>query len=503
MKKIVYLSLSLVVAFFLFSNVSFAEDHNLNQEPYPNPDFNVIDKILTEKALELNVPPEIIKAIAFQESKWEQFVNGQPNISADGGIGIMQVSDARFDEEKLKFDIEYNVETAIKILLEKKSWSGDLLPQINNGSFEVIDHWYFAVMAYNGLVHSNSPIESATGDRNLSAYQEEIFKKISDYNNGMLFSAIPIDVDDLIYKDNNQLGFNTLSFSETSNLQSSRYFVKEDDLVITTTTPNLRTSPTTALGDTNRIKRLKKGEILRVLESFSYDESHLHGVENPQNHYVWYHVSLADGTKGYVAAGTVNQVAVSLVQLDELADVNETKFTDIEGHWALNNIIKLNKKDIIRGYTIETFQPNKNITRGEVMTIVSRLLTDIPEVNGDWIFEDAVPQDWAKKPIVTGVSLGLIQGYPNNMFGTNDEINRAELVVILNRLVNLVNYQHPDELKPAVEFTDYIPVWAREAVTNISQLGIVEGYDDQTFGSSKSATRAEVAAVISRILGEE
>jgi len=50
--------------------------------------------------LEYNVPPEVVKAVATQESGarvniriWSQFDNkGKPIIFEDGGIGIMQVT---------------------------------------------------------------------------------------------------------------------------------------------------------------------------------------------------------------------------------------------------------------------------------------------------------------------------------------------------------------------------------------------------------------------------
>ena len=55
--------------------------------------FQEVNTMLTKAALEADIPPEVVKAVAAQESGWNQFkMNGEPNISNDKGIGIMQIT---------------------------------------------------------------------------------------------------------------------------------------------------------------------------------------------------------------------------------------------------------------------------------------------------------------------------------------------------------------------------------------------------------------------------
>ena len=76
--------------------------------------------MLTEAAIKADIPPEVVKAIAWEESDWQQFKDGKPNVSTDGGIGIMQVTDYDpAEEESLKTDIEYNIKKGIEILNSK------------------------------------------------------------------------------------------------------------------------------------------------------------------------------------------------------------------------------------------------------------------------------------------------------------------------------------------------------------------------------------------------
>ena len=193
-----------------------------------------------------------------------------------------------------------------------------------------------------------------------------------------------------------------------------------------------------------------------------------------------------------------NNEGFSVVRLKDLPTKNPERLTDVSGHWAEEDINQLTEKGIITGYNNSTFRPKQNITRAEVMVIISRILTPFPEELEQWTFNDYAP-NWAKKAIIGGHSLGLINGYPSNEFGANDEITRAELVVILNKLVGLANVEL-DRKPIEVQFKDDIPYWASDAVSNINQLGIVTGYNDDTFRPHNNASRAEVATVLSRIL---
>ena len=64
-----------------------------------------------------------------------------------------------YDQEKLKYDIYYNIEEGIEIL--NSMYDRNDLPKIKGAGREVIENWYFPVMAYNGTKPVNSPLYSA------------------------------------------------------------------------------------------------------------------------------------------------------------------------------------------------------------------------------------------------------------------------------------------------------------------------------------------------------
>jgi hypothetical protein len=126
----------------------------------------------------VQVPPkfpcELLKAIAYQESGWKQFcvpttpadqVGGPSRtiISFDCGYGIGQVTSGMhkgeapaFDRARVANDATYNMATGTQILASK--WRAT--PCVGDNQPSIVEHWYAATWAYNGLASSNNPNNS-------------------------------------------------------------------------------------------------------------------------------------------------------------------------------------------------------------------------------------------------------------------------------------------------------------------------------------------------------
>lgn len=71
------------------------------------------------------------------------------------------------------------------------------------------------------------------------------------------------------------------------------------------------------------------------------------------------------------------EFAAALVRSFSLpADTNPTEegFTDVQAHWAKDDIVKLYKSGIIKGYQDGSFRPNQLVTRAEAASMLSRIL---------------------------------------------------------------------------------------------------------------------------------
>lgn len=127
--------------------------------PYVNPSPAEIRTELQAAALARSIPPRILYGITWQESTWRQFTpSGDPLISGDGGIGIMQVTTipAGVDVGRLKTDINYNIAVGADILVQKWNYAPSVFPVIGDGNPRCYENWFFAVWAYNGWVGGSS-----------------------------------------------------------------------------------------------------------------------------------------------------------------------------------------------------------------------------------------------------------------------------------------------------------------------------------------------------------
>lgn len=169
-----------------------------------NPSEAQIYNIMKEVGRQYNIPPEILYGVGYEESNLKQYkANGQPLISGDNGIGIMQVTphavDENFDEYSLKYNIRYNIEAGAQVILGKWRYVKGRNP-IGNKDKMILENWYFALWAYNGYSRVNNPNAYNNGPRRwcnqyicwtrYAAYQDEVIDSITS-RLGIAFTKLP------------------------------------------------------------------------------------------------------------------------------------------------------------------------------------------------------------------------------------------------------------------------------------------------------------------------
>lgn len=348
-----------------------------------NPDYSTMNCLLTETALSYDVPPEIVKAIAEGESgNWRHFDSkGEAIVTADNGIGIMQITNqAGYNQDRLKSDIVYNIQAGVKTLDGMFKWKD--LPSINGGERDVLEHWYFAIMAYNGTKPVNSPIVQATNERNANAYQERILRIIEKLELIDL-TELPFKREHFQYDSNSRenIKFSAMNYKFDVPLTKSKYFFKTNQKVsATTTNVKFRTRPSI---DSPAMGTLREGEIVTITGPFEYEE-----VSTKKNHFVWYPVKRNDGTKGYVASSYLNYSAstptptppvtpptTGNVDVSKFADYNANQYWAEDFKWAVNiGIISgyLNVKNPSTGKYENLLKPYTNLTENQMLTILFR-----------------------------------------------------------------------------------------------------------------------------------
>lgn len=103
---------------------------------------------------------------------------------------------------------------------------------------------------------------------------------------------------------------------------------------------------------------------------------------------------------------------------------------------------------------------------------------------------------WAKSAILSAVGMKLVSGYPDGTFKPNAAITRAEFTIMLANALKL------EGAGSATAFTDEAKIggWAKQAIANAVEAGIVSGYADGSIRPNARITRAEMASMIARAL---
>ena len=167
--------------------------------------------------------------------------------------------------------------------------------------------------------------------------------------------------------------------------------------------------------------------------------------------------------------------------------------TDIQGHWAQNTINKWVDKGDISGYPDGTFRPNNMITRAEFVVLVNNAMGYTK--SGYAYFSDVPSHYWGKNAIQTGVAAGYISGDGNGIFRPNDPVTRQEAAAMISRILDLKQNE-----SRAYRYTDSYAIsnWAKGVVGAVSEVGIMAGYPDGSFGPNKVLTRAEAVLALDK-----
>ena len=177
------------------------------------------------------------------------------------------------------------------------------------------------------------------------------------------------------------------------------------------------------------------------------------------------------------------------------------RFTDIDGHWARGRILELAEKGLVNGMEAHRFEPDRKVTRAMFVTIMGRMYgvdDTFPAPEG---FTDVKASDWFAPYVGWAAVSGVVNGYDDGTFAPNREITREQMALILIRYCDAVQLSLP-ETESGSAFLDEgeISAWALEAVLRARSCGLVNGRENGCYDPKGTATRAEMCAVIARLM---
>jgi len=196
-----------------------------------------------------------------------------------------------------------------------------------------------------------------------------------------------------------------------------------------------------------------------------------------------------------VASGKENAIASPYIVNPQ---VDIPSFTDIVGHWAEAFIRALASMELTHGFADGSYQPDKPMTRAQYAALVAVAFNPTPKRSIP-DFTDVPKTFWAYNAIQIAANGGFVGGFGDRTFRPDQNVQRLQVIV---SLVNGLGLSTTDSNALKV-YSDRqaIPEYAQAAVATATQQRIVVNYPDpKLLEPSRSATRAEVAAMIYQAL---
>ncbi|GIP21772.1 Ig-like domain-containing protein [Paenibacillus sp. J22TS3] len=180
-----------------------------------------------------------------------------------------------------------------------------------------------------------------------------------------------------------------------------------------------------------------------------------------------------------------------------------TLFSDVNTHWARNDINELASKLIIDGRNTNQFQPNQNITRSEFAVYIAKGLGLSPDVSSGSRFRDVPPGLSSVGYINAAAKAGIITGNTDGTFQPLNPITREQMAIMMVRAMSTAGRNVTLGATPAQTlkvFKDSKKISSQDLVAKAYQEGIIQGTSPTTFDPRGNATRAQAAVMLKRVL---
>lgn len=177
-------------------------------------------------------------------------------------------------------------------------------------------------------------------------------------------------------------------------------------------------------------------------------------------------------------------------------------FSDTKSHWARFAIGRLAAKGMVNGMGDNVYQPDGALTRAQFLAMLAKTVSELdlsqtPSAG----FGDVLPGEWYYDIVNWGYKAGIVSGVGDQSFAPNQKITREQMAVMLNNFANHTGLALP-VMSQGMAFVDggQISTWAAEAVQKVVVSGMMSGYPEGNYKPQGSATRAEAASVLWRLV---
>lgn len=175
-------------------------------------------------------------------------------------------------------------------------------------------------------------------------------------------------------------------------------------------------------------------------------------------------------------------------------------FLDIApGAWCYDAVRYVYEAGLMNGTSATTFTPNAATTRGMIVAILYRLEGE--PAAGQSGFADVDPSAYYASAVAWASANGIVNGYEDNTFRPGHPITREQMAAFLYRYVRY----RGEDVSDRADLSGYadarqIASYALEPLQWANARGLVNGTSPTTLTPGGSATRAQAAVILTRLI---
>lgn len=175
--------------------------------------------------------------------------------------------------------------------------------------------------------------------------------------------------------------------------------------------------------------------------------------------------------------------------------LNGNWFVDTKDHWAQEAISDMEERGWMKGISSTHFAPDKPLTRAQAAVILVRALNLEEDKSNNSSFIDVSGRHWAKEEIEIISQHGIMKGISFERFAPEQPLTREQMAVMLDRIFGKEEVEETDNLFKDIN----LDRWSYQSILTMNAQGIFMGYEDGTFRPKENISRAQMAALMSRL----
>ena len=192
-------------------------------------------------------------------------------------------------------------------------------------------------------------------------------------------------------------------------------------------------------------------------------------------------------------------MVLGLLPASAFAANDTSAFSDVKtSAWYHEDVQYVSENGLMKGTGENLFSPDATTTRGMIVTILYRLEGE-PSPTGTCPFQDVASGKYYEKAITWAAENGIVSGFSADTFGPDQNITREQMAAILYRYATYKKY----DVSTAGDLSkfpdaDKVSSYAVDAVKWANAAGLINGSNDGKLYPAGNATRAQVAAILTR-----